>query len=220
MRHRKIRPHMNLSLHSRWKLHPIPMSHHPAHRIQPVRRPQFSQRIIQQLPNLPATRRPARLRHDNLPGRSLCLSGARYRLCGTTACPAPSIGPSGRSGRVVNGMAANSFLPMQTRWGRLDVRLSLVDIYCIVTVQDANPMSQLNIHMTPAFVRTLKRLMRTRGIKTKSEAIRMAVQEALQRPAEHPPVDWTELIGIANKFPDAPRDQWLSEDELWESTGR
>ena len=81
-------------------------------------------------------------------------------------------------------------------------------------------MSQLNIHMTPAFERALKRLMRTRGIKTKSEAIRLAVQEPLQRPAEHPPVDWKELVGIANKFPGAPRDQWLSEDELWESTGR
>jgi len=81
-------------------------------------------------------------------------------------------------------------------------------------------MSQLNIHVTPAFARALKRLMRTRGIKNKSEAIRLAVDEALQRSARNPPVDWKEQIGIANKFPDTPRDQWLSEDELWESTGR
>ncbi|HEV7734643.1 MAG TPA: hypothetical protein VGR62_20895 [Candidatus Binatia bacterium] len=40
-------------------------------------------------------------------------------------------------------------------------------------------MPQLNMQLTPDFERKLARLMRVRGIKTKSDAIRLAVEEAL-----------------------------------------
>jgi hypothetical protein len=81
-------------------------------------------------------------------------------------------------------------------------------------------MSQLNIHMTARFERALSRFMKARGIKTKSEAVRTAVEEALQRTAPHPPVNWKDMIGIANEYPAKPKDQWLTEDDLWESTRR
>ena len=38
-------------------------------------------------------------------------------------------------------------------------------------------MSQINLHTTPTFERALARLMRLRRIGTKSEAIRLAVEE-------------------------------------------
>ena len=78
-------------------------------------------------------------------------------------------------------------------------------------------MSQLNIHMTPRFARALSRFMKARGIKTKSEAVRTAVEEALNRETAIAATNWSEMLGIANKGPLKPKDQWLTEDELWES---
>ena len=42
-------------------------------------------------------------------------------------------------------------------------------------------MSQINVHLTAEFEQALAELMRLRQIKTKSDAIRAAVQEALER---------------------------------------
>lgn len=42
-------------------------------------------------------------------------------------------------------------------------------------------MGQININVTPAFEAALVRLMRLRGIRSKSEAIREAVAESAER---------------------------------------
>lgn len=57
-------------------------------------------------------------------------------------------------------------------------------------------MSQLNIHLTPAFEEKLRRFMRARGIKSKSEAVRIAVEEGLEREIPQR-VDFREWVGMA-----------------------
>ena len=42
-------------------------------------------------------------------------------------------------------------------------------------------MGQINIILTPQFERDLQTLMKVRGIRTKSDAIRIAVQEIARR---------------------------------------
>jgi hypothetical protein len=46
------------------------------------------------------------------------------------------------------------------------------------TLGEVVGVSQLNIHMTAAFEKSLAQFMRARGIKTKSEAIRPASRAA------------------------------------------
>jgi hypothetical protein len=81
-------------------------------------------------------------------------------------------------------------------------------------------MSQLNIHMTPAFERALKKFMRAKGIKTKSEAVRIALQEAAERAGGRKLTPLEDLLGAANRYPHTPREQWLSDDDLWSRNGR
>jgi hypothetical protein len=81
-------------------------------------------------------------------------------------------------------------------------------------------MSQLNIHMTEAFEKKLKRYMRARGIKTKSDALQQALDDAIKLTTKKPSKDsFKDLLGSANKFPQRPRRDWLSEDDLWEKNG-
>lgn len=78
-------------------------------------------------------------------------------------------------------------------------------------------MAQININVTPSFARKLKTLMKLRRIRTKSEAIRVAVDEALERAKQPPPVtDFSEWLGIGNRGPDRPDRKFLSDDDLWE----
>ncbi len=42
-------------------------------------------------------------------------------------------------------------------------------------------MPQLNINLTPSFEEKLERFMKIRGIPNKSDAVRIAVQEGLER---------------------------------------
>ena len=77
-------------------------------------------------------------------------------------------------------------------------------------------MSQLNIHMTPAFERALRQYMRARGIKTKSQAIRTAIEEALEQSKSKPSIPWKQLLGSASHLTQTPRRQWLTDDDLWE----
>jgi hypothetical protein len=81
-------------------------------------------------------------------------------------------------------------------------------------------MSQLNIHITPAFDRALRRFMRVRGIKTKSEAIRAAVEEAARAAEEKQKIPLETLLGAASRQPQTPRSQWLTDDDLWGKNGR
>ncbi|MBV8780777.1 MAG: hypothetical protein JO353_05205 [Phycisphaerae bacterium] len=78
-------------------------------------------------------------------------------------------------------------------------------------------MSQLNIHLTGRFERALQAFMKARGIRTKSEAVRLAVEEAADRAVTKPVTNWDDLIGIANQYPSTPPETWLTEDELWET---
>jgi len=78
-------------------------------------------------------------------------------------------------------------------------------------------MAQLNINLAPEFQENLEKLMRLRGITSKSEAVRIAVKEAVERESAHKPmVEWASLIGWAKQFPEDPNAKLITEDELWE----
>jgi Arc/MetJ-type ribon-helix-helix transcriptional regulator len=78
-------------------------------------------------------------------------------------------------------------------------------------------VSQINIQVTPGFDDTLRRFMRLRRIKSKSEAIRTAVAESLQRSAAaRPPVDYRTWLGVASQPPVSGRPRFASHGALWE----
>jgi Arc/MetJ-type ribon-helix-helix transcriptional regulator len=77
-------------------------------------------------------------------------------------------------------------------------------------------MSQMNLQLTPEFERNLRRFMRLRRLQNKSEAIRLAVQEALERslgPARQ--VDYAQWLGAANQSALNPHPRFASHDDLW-----
>lgn len=77
-------------------------------------------------------------------------------------------------------------------------------------------MSQLNIHMTPIFEKNLRHLMKVRHIETKAEAIRIAVNEALEHFILNiKPTDFTTWIGLAKQSPINTKPQFKSDDGLW-----
>lgn len=78
-------------------------------------------------------------------------------------------------------------------------------------------MSQLNMHTTPEFEEDLSRLMELRDIPTKSEAIRRAVREALDRArsARARDLDFRDWLGAAREAELNPRPRFSSEDDLW-----
>jgi len=76
-------------------------------------------------------------------------------------------------------------------------------------------MSQLNINLTPEFDTALQRLMRARGIKTKAEAVRLAVREALERTHAERCADFTSWIGLGKTVPENLARRFHSDDELW-----
>jgi hypothetical protein len=80
-------------------------------------------------------------------------------------------------------------------------------------------MGQLNIHMSPAFEQKLRRFMKVRQIKTKSDAVRTAVDEALQLAQKTPTVNLRDLFGAGKQLPQRPRKSWLKEDDLWGPNG-
>jgi Arc/MetJ family transcription regulator len=77
------------------------------------------------------------------------------------------------------------------------------------------PVSQLNINMTPELEADLKRLMKARGLKTKAEAVRIAVREALERARRADAADFASWIGIGNAAPANPNPRFTSDDALW-----
>jgi hypothetical protein len=77
-------------------------------------------------------------------------------------------------------------------------------------------MAQLNINMTPEFERALQRLMKARNIATKSEAVRVAVFEVLDRERTRPsPERFRGLRGVGLQAPPRERRKFESEDDLW-----
>jgi len=77
-------------------------------------------------------------------------------------------------------------------------------------------MGQLNIHMTPTFEKNLLRLMKVRHIKTKAEAIRIAINETLNHSIHQiKPVDFSTWIGLAKNIPVNSKPKFKSDDDLW-----
>jgi hypothetical protein len=77
-------------------------------------------------------------------------------------------------------------------------------------------VSQFNIHVTPGFERALSRFMRLRGLTNKSEAVRVAVEEAAAREvAARKTVSFADLRGAALRAPPNPSPRFASEDDLW-----
>lgn len=77
-------------------------------------------------------------------------------------------------------------------------------------------MSQLNINLTADFSRALERLMRARGLRSKSEAVRLAVAEAAER-ATHASKrkDFKDLVGLCCQAPLNPHPRFAGDDDLW-----
>ena len=77
-------------------------------------------------------------------------------------------------------------------------------------------MSQLNLHTTPEFEDRLDRFRRLRKLPSKSEAVRVAVQEALEREENRrPAVDYKEWLGLGLAAPTNPTPRFANHHELW-----
>jgi hypothetical protein len=77
-------------------------------------------------------------------------------------------------------------------------------------------MSQLNIHLTTSFEKDLNKFMKLRHIKTKSEAIRVALKEGIQHAIAHrKPINFTDWLGLAKKAPVNKKTKFSSDDDLW-----
>lgn len=77
-------------------------------------------------------------------------------------------------------------------------------------------MSQLNIHVTTRFENDLKKFMKLRHINTKSEAIRVAIQEGIQNALIHTKsANFEEWLGLANQAPINKKFKFFSDDDLW-----
>lgn len=78
-------------------------------------------------------------------------------------------------------------------------------------------MAQLNVHLTPDFEHALQRFKDLRGLPSKSEAVRVAVREALERETRQPSrVDFREWLGLGRRVPLNPNPRFRSHDELWD----
>ncbi len=81
-------------------------------------------------------------------------------------------------------------------------------------------MPQLNIHLTPEFQKNLTEYMRLQRLRTKSEAVRHAVREALERArSQRRPADFTAWLGLGNRAPQNPHPRFPSDDDLWNEAG-
>ena len=76
-------------------------------------------------------------------------------------------------------------------------------------------MAQLNLNMTTQFKKDLEKYMKHRGLKTKSEAIRMALHELVAMISSSKKADFESWIGAALKTPLNQRSKFNSEDDLW-----
>ncbi len=77
-------------------------------------------------------------------------------------------------------------------------------------------MPQLNVHLTPEFQRSLAEYMRLRDLKTKSEAVRQAVLEALEvQISRRRTADFGSWLGLGNRAPQNPEPRFRRDDDLW-----
>lgn len=82
-------------------------------------------------------------------------------------------------------------------------------------------MSQINLRVRPAFEKALARFMKVRGFSTKSEAIRVAVAEGLERALgdRSQVADFHSWRGAALRVPPNPNPRFASDDDLWKKNG-
>lgn len=77
-------------------------------------------------------------------------------------------------------------------------------------------MPQLNIHLTPELEEALSEYMKLRHVRTKSDAVRLAVQEAVERERRLRIVpDFSRWLGLALQGPENPKQRFRSDDDLW-----
>jgi Arc/MetJ-type ribon-helix-helix transcriptional regulator len=77
-------------------------------------------------------------------------------------------------------------------------------------------MPQLNIHLTPEFEEALSEYMKLKRVRTKSDAVRLAIQEAVERERRLRTVpDFTRWLGLARQVPENPNPRFRSDDDLW-----
>jgi hypothetical protein len=77
-------------------------------------------------------------------------------------------------------------------------------------------MARLDLHVTAEFEADLRRLQRLRKVRTKSEAVRLAVRETLKREL-HSGVraDFREWLGLGLRAPLNPAPRFASDADLW-----
>ncbi len=76
-------------------------------------------------------------------------------------------------------------------------------------------MKQLSLSVTPEFEAGLGRYMEQKNIRTKSDAIRLALREAVGRRSRETSYDSRSWLGLALKAPLSRKPGFRSEDELW-----
>jgi hypothetical protein len=76
-------------------------------------------------------------------------------------------------------------------------------------------VAQINLHTTPEFERALARLMKLRGLATRSQAIRAAVEEAAARADSGPRPDFMTWIGASLVGPENAAPRFASNADLW-----
>ena len=76
-------------------------------------------------------------------------------------------------------------------------------------------MAQLNVNLTPQFKKDLEKYMKLRGIKTKSEALRMALHEIVGLISVSKKSDFSSWLGSALKAEQRQKRKFRSEDDLW-----
>jgi phosphopantetheinyl transferase (holo-ACP synthase) len=76
-------------------------------------------------------------------------------------------------------------------------------------------MRQLNLNVTEEFERDLRRYMRQKGITKQSEAIRMALREAVAKATAVSRSDFRSWLGLGLKAPLNSKPRFRNEDELW-----
>lgn len=81
-----------------------------------------------------------------------------------------------------------------------------------------NDMAQLNLNLNEEFSRDLQELMDKRRIKTKADAIRIAVKETLKSLTLEPEknIDFTQWIGLAKSPAKRRRVRFKTHAEVWE----
>ena len=75
-------------------------------------------------------------------------------------------------------------------------------------------MAQLNLNTTPSFERALARFMRVRGIRSKSEAIRVAVEESAAA-VTRGTADFEAWLGLGTQAPLNPSPRFPTHADLW-----